>query len=107
MAGEEKTARHERAAVAYAHRQATNAGLIWREITGQNIGIDAILEMPYADKDELSVRGFALLQVKSRSRAVAADKLQVVYRKRHHLYWLRQRLPVLLCVVDPSDAYRF
>jgi hypothetical protein len=107
MGGEEKTARHERAAVAYAHRQATNAGLIWREITGQDIGIDAILELPYEDKDEHSVRGFALLQVKSRLHAVAAGKLQVVYRKRHHLYWLTQRLPVLLCVVKPSDADRF
>src|SRR5882724_5546273 len=107
MGGEEKTARHERAAVAYAHRQATNAGLMWREITGQDIGIDAILEMPYSDKDEHSVRGFALLQVKSRSHAIGAGKLQVVYRKRHHLYWLTQRLPVLLCVVEPSDADRF
>jgi hypothetical protein len=107
MGGDEKTARHERAAVAYAHRQATNAGLMWREITGQDIGIDAILEMPYADKDEHSVRGFALLQVKSRSHAVAAGKLQVLYRERHHLYWLTQRLPVLLCVVEASDANRF
>ena len=107
MGGEHKTARHERAAVAYAHRQTTNAGLIWREITGQDIGIDAILELPYADQDEHSVRGFALLQVKSRSRAVAAGKLQVLYRKRHHLYWLTQRLPVLLCIVEPSDADRF
>jgi hypothetical protein len=107
MGAEEKTARHERAAVAYAHRLATNAGLVWREITGQDIGIDAILELPYADQDDYSVRGFALLQVKSRSSAVAAGKLQVVYRKRHHLYWLTQRLPVLLCVVEPSDADRF
>ena len=47
MSGEEKTARHERAGVAYAHRLTTNAGIIWREITGQDIGIDAILELPY------------------------------------------------------------
>jgi len=49
MSGEEKTAMHERASVSYAHQLATSAGLIWREITGQDIGIDAVLEMPYAD----------------------------------------------------------
>jgi hypothetical protein len=54
MSGEEKTARHERAAVAYAHQLATSAGLIWREITGQDIGIDAVLEMPYADNRRVS-----------------------------------------------------
>jgi len=32
MSGEEKTAKHERAAVAYAHRLVTNAGLMWRTV---------------------------------------------------------------------------
>jgi len=107
MSGEEKSARHERAAVAYAHRLATNAGLIWREITGQDIGIDAILELPYSDKDTHSVRGFALLQVKSSADAVVGEELRVTYKKRHHLYWLTQRLPVLLCVVEPADSEEF
>jgi Domain of unknown function (DUF4365) len=107
MSGEEKTARHERAAVAYAHQIATNAGLIWREITGQDIGIDAILELPYADIDLHSPRGFALLQVKSRSDAILSGEVKVDYRERHHLYWLTQRLPVLLCLVEPSDADGF
>ena len=107
MSGHEETARHERAAVAYVHRQATDAGLIWREITGQDIGIDAILELPYADEEEHSVRGFVLLQVKARSRPVIGGKLQVVYKKRHHLYWLTQRLPLLVCVVETSDTDDF
>jgi hypothetical protein len=105
MTIQEKIAAHERAAVAYAHRLLTDAGLIWREITGQDIGIDAILELPYADV--YGVRGFALLQIKSQDGAVVNKKVKVVYRERHHLYWLTQRLPVLLCVVKPSDADGF
>ena len=107
MSGEEKTARHERAAVAYAHRLATNAGLIWREITGQDIGIDAILELPYPDEEKHGSRGFALLQVKSRAGALVGGKLGTTYRERHHLYWLTQRLPVLICVVEPTDSQGF
>src|SRR5207247_8749150 len=107
MSGEEKTAGHERAAVAYAHRLTTNAGIIWREITGQDIGIDAILELPYPDKGENALRGFALLQVKSRSDASTRDQVSAKYKKRHHLYWLTQRLPVLLCVVEPDDLDGF
>ncbi len=107
MSGEEKTSKHERAAVAHAHRLATNAGLIWREITGQDIGIDAIVELPYADRDTHSVRGYALLQVKSSAEAVVGTELRVAYKKRHHLYWLTQRLPVLLCVVEPADYGEF
>jgi hypothetical protein len=104
MSADKKTDRHERAAVAYAHRFVTNAGLIWREITGQDIGIDAIIELPYSDEDKHSVRGFALLQVKSKSDAVIGETLHVTYKKRHHLYWLTQRLPVLLCIVEPADS---
>jgi hypothetical protein len=105
--GKDKGARHERAAVAYARRFDTNAGLIWREITGQDIGIDAIVELPYSDGEAHSVRGFALLQVKSRANAVFSEELSATYKERHHLYWLTQRLPVLLCVVEPSDSDEF
>jgi len=107
MTGQEKTAQHERAAVAYAHCLVANAGLMWREMTGQDIGIDAILELPYAESEAYSVRGFAVVQVKSRSGSVVDGELKMEYRDRHHLYWLTQRLPVLLCVVEPSDADGF
>lgn len=103
MSGEDKTARHERAAVAYAHRLVTNANFMWREITGQDIGIDAVVELPYADSDEHGSRGFALVQIKSRTGAVTSSHVSVVYKERHHMYWLTQRLPVILCVVQPRD----
>lgn len=107
MAADDKKSRHERAAVAHAQQLVTNAGLMWREITGQDIGIDAILEWPFADGEEHSVRGFALVQVKSRSDAIAGEDVKVDFRERHHLYWLTQRLPVLLCVVETKDSGDF
>ena len=107
MSGEEKTARNERAAVAYAHRLVTNAGLMWRELTGQDIGIDAVIELPYADSKRFGSRGFVLVQIKSRSGAARRDRLSAIYKKRHDLYWLTQRLPVVLCVVEPLDSGDF
>jgi hypothetical protein len=103
MAGDRKSARHERAAVAYAHRLVTNAGFMWREMTGQDIGIDGAVELPYDDRREYSPRGYALVQVKSRTGAIRASRLTVAYKKRHHLYWLTQRLPMVLCIAQPED----
>jgi len=107
MSGEEKTAKHERAAVAYAHRLVTNAGLMWRELTGRDIGIDAIIELPYTDSDDRGSRGFVLVQIKSRSGGLRGGRVSAVYKERHDLYWLTQRLPVVICVVESVDSGAF
>ena len=49
MAAHRKQDRDERIAVAYVHSLVANAELIWREMTGRDIGIDGVIEVPYSD----------------------------------------------------------
>ncbi|MEW6369066.1 MAG: DUF4365 domain-containing protein [Acidobacteriota bacterium] len=88
----------DRLGVAYVHRCAVETGFIWRELTGQDIGIDAAVELPATERP----MGHILLQVKTSAASFdrPGDKIAFSARERHHEYWLLQRLPVVLCLVE-------
>src|SRR5215472_15842167 len=87
MSAEKIEDRHGRVGIAHAHRLVTNAGLIWRDLTGQDIGIDAMIELPYKDNEEYSSRGAILLQVKTRESAIVRGAVTTSLRGRHDRYW--------------------
>jgi len=98
----------DRMAVAYVQGHAVNAKFIWREFTGRDIGVDAVLEpaptwrhskQPPSDARPDELRGLVLVQIKATGDP---QNVNVRLKSRHFDYWLTQQLPVVVCRVFPN-----
>ncbi len=89
----------ERLGVAYAHNWVVQAKLIWRDLTGRDIGLDGAIEYPLSGNPP--IQGLLLVQVKcSTDPFLRSGGLKFRCMPRHHLYWMLQRVPVLVCLVE-------
>jgi hypothetical protein len=97
MAADRATGILDRNAVVYAQGHAVRANFIWREFSGRDIGVDAVLEQPSPDKKRDELRGLILLQTKATADRGKVDVTGL--KARHFNYWLTQQLPVVVCRV--------
>ncbi len=83
-----------RIAVAYVDRLVTAAGMIWRQLTGEDIGLDGLIES--------RARGCTFVQVKgTASTFVSKKKIRFPFKRNtHDKYWLSRGVPVLICLVE-------
>ena len=92
--------------MARIHELASKVGLIFRQLSGQDIGIDSVLELPKRESElprqkDRSLQGSILVQIKGRkaSQLIAKRALNLVFTQRNDKYWLAQRLPLVICAV--------
>jgi hypothetical protein len=91
----------EREGIGYVGLTASRMGLIWREVSNTDLGIDGYLEAVVNG----APIGLIAVQVKSGPKyikSVNKTRFSFYAEGKHVRYWLSYRLPVIIIVYDPS-----
>lgn len=98
----------EQLGVIAVHGAATAARCLWRPTSMHDVGIDGQIE--YVTPDGRATGRTVFVQIKSGSSYFThATDQDVPYcpHERHHNYWERSPLPVILCLHEPGTSDTF
>ena len=87
---------------AFVHAAVAKAGVIWRQTTAKDIGIDGIIEMERNDGASL----YIAVQVKS-GKSYFKNKSEshiTLYNMKQINYWNRLQVPVIIVIYNPTTS---
>ena len=87
-------------ATSYCAALCTDVGLIWRELTGRDVGLDGAVECVRDERNPESMTGLAFVQIKCGRGFDKDEFFSFPAKARHDQYWLDQQAPLLVCLVQ-------
>ena len=101
------TQQQERKGVSRLASEIAGLGLIWRETSNSDVGIDGQIE--FVDTDGFASGLIVAVQVKSGASYLGDNTDWIIYRpaRKHANYWREFPVPVLLAIHDPESRQIF